>query len=129
MRSRRSIRSRSSSRSAGGRDGVGSEESSVVGSTGSGRRRPRWSSAALWVIRSSHDAERRVAAEVLEPVEGAQERVLADVLGLVGADDPGGDPDDDRPVAVDELLERAQLAARGAPDELGVVGSSVVEEG
>jgi hypothetical protein len=53
-------------------------------------------------------------------VEGAEERVLADILGLVGADDPRGHPDDDRPVAVDELLERAQFAARGAPDELGI---------
>ena len=66
-------------------------------------------------------AERGVAAKVLEPVEGAQEGVLTDVLRLVGPDDPGGDPDHDRAVAVDELLERAQLAARGAPDELGVL--------
>ena len=74
-------------------------------------------------------AERRVAPEVLEPVEGAQERVLTDVLRLVGSDDPGGYPDDDRAVAVDELLKRAQLAARRAPDELASSGSSVVEEG
>ena len=66
-------------------------------------------------------AERSIAPEPLEPVEGAQERVLAHVLGFVGADDAGGDPDHHGPVAVDESFERTQLAARGAPDELGVV--------
>ena len=58
---------------------------------------------------------------MVQAVERAQERVLADVLGLVGADDPRGHPYDDGPVAVDELLERAQLPARGALDELGIV--------
>ena len=65
--------------------------------------------------------ERRIAAEVVQAMERAQERVLADVLGLVGADDPRRHPHDHRPVAVDELPERAQLPARAAPDELGVV--------
>ena len=64
---------------------------------------------------------RRVtAAEVGEAVEGAQERVLADVLGLVGADDPRRHAHDDGAVAVDELLEGAQLPARRARDELGI---------
>jgi hypothetical protein len=65
----------------------------------------------LCVIRSSH--ERNGASP--------QERVLADVLGLVGADDPRGHAYDDGPMAVDELLERGQLPARRARDELGIV--------
>ena len=65
--------------------------------------------------------ERRVAAEVLEAVEGAQERVLADVLGVLRADDPSRHADDHRPVTVHELRERVELATRGEPHELGVV--------
>ena len=43
----------------------------------------------------------------MQAVERAQERILADVLGLLGADDPRRHSHDDGPVAVDELLERA----------------------
>ena len=78
---------------------------------------PGWSSAALCVIRSSHDRNgarhgwgRRWNARGTHP--GRRPR-------LVGADDPRRHPHDHGPVAVDELLERSQLAARGALDELG----------
>ena len=50
--------------------------------------------------------EGRVAAEVVQAVERAEERILADVLGLVGADDPRRHSHDHGPVTVDELLER-----------------------
>jgi hypothetical protein len=51
---------------------------------------------------------------VVQAVERAQERILADVLSLLGADDPRRHPHDHGPVAIDELLESAQLTARQA---------------
>ncbi len=60
------------------------------------------------------------AAEALEPVKGAQKGVLAHILGLVGADDPCRDPEDDVTVAIDQLLERGQVSAPGPLDKLGI---------
>ena len=65
-------------------------------------------------------AERRIAPEAVETMERTQERVLADVLRVFGADDPARDTDDDRTVPVDQLLERGQVAPRGAAHKLGV---------
>jgi hypothetical protein len=50
-------------------------------------------------------------------VEGAQERVLAHVLGLVVADDARRDAHDDIAMALDEPLECAEVAARYSSDE------------
>jgi hypothetical protein len=58
-------------------------------------------------------AEGGVRAEALEAVEGAQEGVLADVLGVGAAGDPARDPEHDVAVALDEGLEGAQIAAQG----------------
>jgi hypothetical protein len=49
-------------------------------------------------------------------VERAQEGVLADVLGLLPADDARGNAEDDRAVALDQLLEGTQVAAPGSVD-------------
>jgi hypothetical protein len=57
-------------------------------------------------------AERGVGAEALEPVEGAQERVLADVLGIGAAGDAAGDAEDDVAVALHERLEGMQIPAQ-----------------
>jgi hypothetical protein len=65
--------------------------------------------------------ERRVAAEPAEPVEGAQERVLADVVGAVAPDDAGGDPEHHVAVALDERLEGAEVAAQRSPHEDGIL--------
>src|SRR5919107_1472584 len=65
-------------------------------------------------------AERRVRAEALEAVERAQERVLADVLGVLAAGDPARDAEHDVAVSLDERLERAQVAPQGRLD-VGVV--------
>lgn len=61
--------------------------------------------------------KRRVPSEPLQSVEGSQEGVLADVLGLVVAHDPGGDAHDDVPMALDEPLERGVVAPRDTGDE------------
>ena len=68
------------------------------------------------VVRDAQEprAEGGVAAEVREAMEGAQEGVLAHVLGILAAHHAGSDPHDDLAVALDELLERAQVA-RGRP--------------
>jgi hypothetical protein len=59
-------------------------------------------------------------------VERAQERVLADVLGLLAADDARRDAHDDVAVAFDERLERAQIAAERRLDVrvIGVRGDT-----
>ena len=64
--------------------------------------------------------ERRVAAKGAEAVEGAQEGILADVLGVLGAHDPRGDPHDDVAMALDELLEGAQIPLGRETHELRV---------
>ena len=58
-------------------------------------------------------AERGVPAEAREAVERAQERVLADVLGVVASRDPSGDAEHDVAMALDERLEGAQVTAQG----------------
>src|SRR3954469_8825580 len=57
--------------------------------------------------------ERGVGTEARQAVERAQERVLADVLGLLAPDDARRDADDDVAVALDERLERTQIAPQG----------------
>src|SRR3954451_8182635 len=66
-------------------------------------------------------AERGVGAEPPEAMERPQERVLADVLGLLAARDPGGDPDDDVAMALHQRLERVEVAAQRRL-HVGVVG-------
>ena len=80
-----------------------------------------WSIAALWVICSSQARNDASARKRPKTVEGAQERVLADVLGLVAARDPRGDAHDHVAVALDERLERTQVPAQGRL-HVGVVG-------
>ena len=60
-------------------------------------------------------------------MEGAQERVLADVLGLVVADDSRGNAHDDVPMALDEPLEGGEVAPRDAGD-IVLVEATLVDE-
>ena len=53
-------------------------------------------------------------------MEGPQEGVLADVLGLVGSHHASGDAEDDIRVALHELAESAQVAAAGPVDEITI---------
>jgi hypothetical protein len=55
-------------------------------------------------------AKRRLAAPAREPVVGAQERVLGDVLGVVVAGDARGDTQHDVAVALDQSLEGLEIA-------------------
>jgi hypothetical protein len=73
--------------------------------------------------------EGRVPPELLQSVEGSQERVLADVLGLVVAHDPGGNAHDDVPMTLDEPLERGMVAPRDPGDEDIVLVSAMIVDG
>ena len=62
----------------------------------------------------------RRQAKGAEAVEGTQEGILADVLGVLGAHDTRGDPHDDVAMALDELLEGAQIPLGRETHELRV---------
>src|SRR4051812_7647146 len=64
--------------------------------------------------------ERRRAAPALEPVKRPQERVLGDVLGILIAHDPGRDAQHDLAMALDQALERPQVAGQRGTHELVV---------
>ena len=53
-------------------------------------------------------------------MEGAQERVLADVCGVVWADDSRGYAKDDVAMSLHEPFERAKIASKRALDERAV---------
>ena len=73
--------------------------------------------------------ERRVPSEPFQAVERSQERVLADVLGLVVAHDARGNAHHDVPMALDEPLERGEVAPSHTGDEdVVLVGGAVVGE-
>jgi hypothetical protein len=65
--------------------------------------------------------ERGIGAVAAQAVERAQERVLADVLGLLAPGDPRRDADDDVAVALHERFEGTQVAAQGRL-HVGLVG-------
>ena len=64
--------------------------------------------------------ERSVAAEGAEAVEGTQKGILADVLRVLGAHDSRRDAHDDVAMALDELLEGAQISLGREAHELRV---------
>jgi hypothetical protein len=72
-----------------------------------------------------HDSQEPGAEAALAPVAaqaviGAQQRVLAHIIGLMGADDPSCDAENNRAVAIDQFLEGGDLAVSSALHENGV---------
>ena len=57
-----------------------------------------------------------LASEAIEAVESAQEGVLGDVFGALSADHPRCHAEDDRAMAVNDLLEGRHVAGAGAFD-------------
>ena len=84
------------------------------------RLRPRWSSAALCVIRSSHERNGASPRKWCRRWNARRKASWLTSSASSGADDPRRHAHDDGPMALDELLERAQLPARRALDELGI---------
>lgn len=64
------------------------------------------------------EAKRGVAAKLSQTMERAQERVLADVIGVVGSDDTAGDPEDNVAVALYEPLEGVHVTVQRSLDQL-----------
>ena len=62
-------------------------------------------------MRREPEPERRVAAEPVEAVERAQERLLGHVLGVIGAGDPARQSPHRRLVTLDQLRERLEIPA------------------
>ena len=75
-------------------------------------------------MRSSHEPEGCFAPVAIEPMEGPQEGVLGEVLGLlVAGHQPCHHAEHDIAMALDELLEGVQVAAeRGAHEGLIGIG-------
>ena len=65
-------------------------------------------------------AEARVAAEALQAVEGAKERVLCHVLGVRRPHDARGDAHHHVSVTVHQLLEGPEVTAEAVVDEYAV---------
>ncbi len=55
-------------------------------------------------------AEGRVAAVLIQPVEGPQECLLREILGVARTGDAAGDADHDRAMPAYELLEGGKIA-------------------
>jgi hypothetical protein len=66
-------------------------------------------------------AKAALAAIAVQAVIGAQQGVLAHIVGLVRTNNSSRDPKYDRAVTVDQLLKGPHVSVSGALDERGVV--------